>query len=118
MVETGICGKVMRVAPFRVCHFLLERGGIMVWSPDTYSCGHTLFIMCDDVTERSDKGPKGPGNDIFVSYLVTGVTRPCVGREQLSLGTSSQRRSHVAVGSSLARPFVVNPFPNTKLVRF
>ena len=68
MVETGICGKVMRVAPFRVCHFLLEKGGIMVWSPDIYSCGNTIYIFLCGVVgiERSDKGPKGPGDDIFV----------------------------------------------------
>ena len=32
----------------------------------------------------SVKGPKGPGDGIFVSYLVTGVIRPCVGRELVS----------------------------------
>ena len=69
MVETGICGKVMRVAPFRVCHSLLVKGGIMVWSPDIYSCGCSNLIYCVVVAlDRgpSDKGSKGPGGGIFV----------------------------------------------------
>ena len=48
MVKTGNCGKVMRVAPFRVCHFLLEKGGIMVWSPDAIPVWwHQSYLLCD-----------------------------------------------------------------------
>ena len=55
----------------------------MVWSPDTYSCGkHSIYYGVMLVIERSDKGPKGPGDGILVSVVTQlGVTRPCVGRD-------------------------------------
>ena len=60
----------MRVAPFRVCHSLVVKGGIMVWSLDIYLCGGFNLIYCVVVAlwfrGASDKGPKGPGDDIFV----------------------------------------------------
>ena len=64
----------------------------------------TLIIWCDVDYERSVKGPKGPGDGILVSVVTQlGVTRPCVGRHPVRFsGTSFQRRSHVAMGSSLA----------------
>ena len=65
----------------------------------------TLYLLwCDVDYERSDKGPKGPGDGILVSVVTQlGVTRPCVGRDPVRFsGTSFQRRSHVAMGSSLA----------------
>ena len=84
----------------------------MVWSPDTYSCWYTISITvwCCWI-ERSDKGPKGPGDGILVSVVTQlGVTRPCVGRDPVWFsGMSIQRHSHVAMGSSLAWPFVGNP---------
>ena len=80
------CGKVMRVAPFRVCHSLLVKGGIMVWSPDTYSCGYcrsiTLWYFVVVVASARIKVPKDRGMTYSCSsYLVTEVTRPCVGRD-------------------------------------
>ena len=86
MVETGIYDKVMRVAPFRVCHFLLEKGSVMVWSPDTFLCGcFNLIILCGccfviegpRIKVANDRGAAYSSS----SYLVTEVTRPCVGRD-------------------------------------
>ena len=77
-------GKVMRVAPFRVCHSLLVKGGIMVWSPDIYLCGSSNLIYCVVVALEAPriKVPKDRGVVCSSSsYLVTEVTRPCVGRE-------------------------------------
>ena len=48
------------------------------------------------------------------SYPVRGNPALCWQRSGLVLGTSFQRRFHVAMGSSLAWPFVGNPIPNTK----
>ena len=77
----------------------------------------TLYLLlCGVVASARIKVPKDRGMTYSCSsYLVTEVTRPCVGRDltvTLVLGTSRQRRSHVAVGSSLAWPFVGNPFFN------
>ena len=67
MVKIGICGKVMRVAPFRVCHFLLER--VVSWyGAQILTHVDTLYLLLCGVVgiERSDKGPKGPGDGVFV----------------------------------------------------
>ena len=82
----------------------------MVWSPDIYLYGGFNLIYCVVVALWLEapriKVPKDRGMTYSCSsYLVTEVTRPCVGRDltvTLVLGTSRQRRSHVAVGSSLA----------------
>ena len=64
----------------------------------------TLIIWCDVDYERSVKGPQGPEDGILVSVVTQlGVPRPCVGKDPVWFsGTSFQRRSHVAMGSSLA----------------
>ena len=56
------------------------------------------------VGESRDLGRLRPGDGILVSVVTQlGVTRPCVGRDPVRFsGTSFQRRSHVAMGSSLA----------------
>ena len=86
MVETGIYGKVMRVAPFRVCHFLLEKGGVMYGALMLNLCGCSNLIFlcgCYFVIEGPRiKVPKDRGVAYSSSsYLVTEVTRPCVGRD-------------------------------------
>ena len=65
---------------------------------------HFIYYGVMLIRELSDKGPKGPGDGILVSVVTQlGVTRPCVGRDLVWFsGTSFQRRSHVAMGSSLA----------------
>ena len=86
MVETGICGKVLRVAPFRVCHFLLEKGGVRYGALMLNLCGCSNLIFlcgcCLVIEGPQIKVPKDRGVAYSCSsYLVTKVTWPCVGRE-------------------------------------
>ena len=85
MVETGKMRQGFRGSSPRVWPFLLEKGGIMVWSPDIYLCGCSNLIYCVIVAVWSRpriKVPKDRGVAYSSSsYLVTEVTRPCVGRD-------------------------------------
>ena len=111
MVETGKMLQGFRGSSPRVCSFLLEKDGIMVWSPDTYSCGHysifiTVWCWCRG---SSDTGPKGPGVEYLRFTTREGGNRPCVGR---ALGGSQGIQPEAfpcGIGSSLAWPFVGNP---------
>ena len=46
------CGKVMRVAPFRVCHSLLVKGGIRYGALVFNLCGCSNLIYCVVVALR------------------------------------------------------------------
>ena len=106
------------VAPLRVCAFPSGKGWYHGMEPRYLLMLKTLYLLWCDVGYRALgwKGPKGPGNGVLVSVVTQlGVTRPCVGRVPVWFsGMSFQRHSHVAMGSSLAWPFVGNPIPNTK----
>ena len=62
------------------------------------------ILFCDLLLGSPVKGWLQPGDGILVSVVTQlGVTRPCVGRDPIWFsGMSFQRRSHVAMGSSLA----------------
>ena len=68
----------------------------------------TVYLLLCDVVGVEDpriKVANDRGWHILGSTSREGGNRPCVGRDltvTLVLGTSRQRRSHVAVGSSLA----------------
>ena len=86
MVETGIVRQGFRGSSPRVWPFLLEKGSIMVWSPDTYSCWNTYYYGVMLVRERSRlKVPKDRGWHIwgFVISLGKRGSRPCLAEIQL-----------------------------------
>ena len=77
----------------------------MVWSPDTYSCGHTILLLCDvvGVEDPRIKVANDRGWHILGFTSREGGNWPCVGRDPVWFsGMSFQRHSHVAMGSSLA----------------
>ena len=110
MEETGICGKVIRVAPFRVCHFLLEKGGVRYGALMLNLCGCSNLIFlcgcCLVIEGPRIKVPKDWGMTYSCSsYLVAEVARPCVGRDlTVTLGSRDVPPEAIplTVGSSLA----------------
>ena len=114
--------RLLGVAPFRICAFPSGKGWYHGMEPRylTYVVTANLLLYGCWLSGSREKGRLRSGNGVLVSVVTQlGVTRPCVGRDPVWFsGTSFQRRSHVAMGSSLAWPFVGNPIPNTKLVRY
>ena len=65
----------------------MEKGSIMVWSPDTYSCGHcSIYLLLCDVVGVEDPRLKVPNDrGWYISGFIPreGGSRPCVSREQV-----------------------------------
>ena len=63
----------------------------------------TLYLLCVMlVTERSDKGPKGPGVAYLRFTAREGGNRPCVGREPGGSRGVPPEAFPCGIGSSLA----------------
>ena len=83
MVQTGKMRQGFRGSSPRVWPFLLEKGSIMVWSPDTYSCWNTWFIIVWCWLESSRlKVPKDRGWHIWGFIPREGGSRPCLAESQ------------------------------------
>ena len=98
------------VAPLRVCAFPSGKGWYHGMEPRYLLMLKTLcFYDCVNWLESAlgKRSQRTGGWHIRSVVTQLGVTRPCVGRDPVWFsGMSIQRHSHVAMGSSLAWPFV------------
>ena len=103
--------RLWGVAPFRMCAFPSGKGWYHGMEPRYLLMLKTLCYDCVNwLRALGEKVPKDRGMAYSVScYSVRGNPALCWQRSGLVLGTSFQRRFHVAMGSSLAWPFVGNP---------
>ena len=102
--------RLWGVAPFRICAFPSGKGWYHGMEPRYLLMLKTLYDCVNWLRALGERSQRTEEWHIRSVVTQLGVTRPCVGRDLVWFsGTSIQRRSHVAMGSSLAWPFVGNP---------